>query len=221
MSALRRLGLAVPLAVATAGLLFACAPGTGTPAAAPPANQPTATTTTGAPAATGATANPAPPATTVPAPPQQPPAGGANCTLDHLSVTAASGGAGSGHRSMVLVFTNTGSAVCKLYGYPGVAGLDSGGNQIQQAARALRGYLGGLAAGKSPEDLFLGPGESASAIVEALAFHASDGSACTPFANLLVTPPNETHSVRVAWDNDGCDSLQIHPVVLGKTGQGS
>jgi len=99
--------------------------------------------------------------------------------------------------------------------------LDSGGNQIAQATRTTKGYLGGLAAGHSAEQAFLSKGESAAAIVEALAFNASDGSACTAYAGLLVTPPNETHSIKLAWDNDGCSDLQIHPVVLGTTGQGT
>jgi hypothetical protein len=122
---------------------------------------------------------------------------------------------------MVLVFTNTGGSVCRLFGYPGVAALDSGGTQIEQATRTTSGYLGGLAAGHTAQAAYLSKGESAAAIVEALAFNSSGGSACTAYAGLLVTPPNETHSIKLAWDNDGCSGLQIHPVVLGTTGQDS
>jgi len=50
-------------------------------------------------------------------------------------------------------------------------------------------------------------------------WNASDGSACAAYAGILVTPPNETHTVKVPWDG-GCSALQIHPVVLGTTGQG-
>jgi hypothetical protein len=144
----------------------------------------------------------------------------ANCTLDHLNVTAKPSGAAAGHQSKVLVFTNTGNAVCRLFGYPGVAALDAGGNQIAQATRTLNGYMGGIPSGHTAEALFLSKGESASAIVEALAFNASDGSACTAYAGILVTPPNETHSIKLPWDSNGCSALQIHPVVLGTTGQG-
>jgi hypothetical protein len=139
--------------------------------------------------------------------------------MDHLSVTAKPSTGAGGHSSKVLVFTNTGPTVCRLFGYPGVAALDAGGNQIAQATRTLNGYMGGIPSGKSAEAAFLSKGESASAVVEALNFNASDGSACAAYAGILVTPPNETHTVKVPWDG-GCSALQIHPVVLGTTGQG-
>ena len=44
------------------------------------------------------------------------------------------------------------------------------------------------------------------------------GESCTGYAGLLVTPPDETHSVRVGWDSDGCSTLEIHPVVPGTSG---
>jgi hypothetical protein len=143
----------------------------------------------------------------------------ANCTLDHLNVTGKPSTGAGGHSSKVLVFTNTGPGVCRLFGYPGVAALDAGGNQIAQATRTLNGYMGGIPSGKTAEAAFLSVGESAAAVVEALNFNASDGSACTAYAGILVTPPNETHSIKLGWDG-GCSALQIHPVVLGTTGQG-
>ena len=143
----------------------------------------------------------------------------ANCTLDHLKVTGTPSTGAGGHSSKVLVFTNTGPGVCRLFGYPGVAALDAGGNQIAQATRTLNGYMGGIPSGKTAEAAFLSVGESAAAVVEALNFNASDGSACTAYAGILVTPPNETHSIKLGWDG-GCSALQIHPVVLGTTGQG-
>jgi len=70
----------------------------------------------------------------------------------------------------------------------------------------------------NPPVVSLAAGASASATVEALAFDQA-GNACTAYAGLLVTPPDETHSVRVAWGSDGCSELEIHPVVAGTTGQ--
>jgi hypothetical protein len=54
--------------------------------------------------------------------------------------------------------------------------------------------------------------------VEALAIDATTGNSCTPYAGILVTPPNETHSIKLPWPSDGCSVLQIHPVVPGTTG---
>ncbi len=146
-------------------------------------------------------------------------ASGGGCTPGGLKVTVGAESAGSGHRSVALVFTNVGSTPCTLHGYPGVAALNATGAQIAQATRTPSGYLGGLAPGRAIPYVTLAAGQSASATVEAMAFNASDGSACTAYAGLLVTPPNETRSVRVPWTNDGCSGLEIHPVVPGVTGR--
>lgn|SRR6266487_2384279 len=142
----------------------------------------------------------------------------AECTVAHLSINLGGGDAGSGHRSAALMFRNTGSVTCRLHGYPGVAALNAHGTQIQQARRTPSGYLGGLKQGASAPIVDIAPGQSASALLEALAF-GPDGGSCTPYAGLLVTPPDDTRSVRLAWSGDGCSNLEIHPVVPGDTGQ--
>jgi hypothetical protein len=147
-------------------------------------------------------------------------AGPGECRIGQLDISVTSGDAGSGHRSRVLVFRNTGGSTCVLQGYPGVAGLDGTGHQVAQAQRTLNGYLGGVRTGNPPL-VRLAPGTAASATVEALAFDAATGASCTPYAGLLVTPPDETHSVHLGWGSDGCSDLQIHPVVAGTTGQSS
>jgi hypothetical protein len=142
----------------------------------------------------------------------------AECTVAHLSINLGEGGAGSGHRSAALMFRNTGSKTCRLHGYPGVAALDAHGTQIEQARRTPSGYLGGLKPAASAPIADIAPGQSASALLEALAF-GPGGRSCAPYAGLLVTPPDETRSVRLAWSGDGCSNLEIHPVVPGDTGQ--
>lgn len=139
----------------------------------------------------------------------------AKCTVDKLKVTARDGGAGSGHRAVVLLFTNTSGAPCRLYGYPGVAALDSHGAQVAQARRTLSGYLGGTT--QPPANVDIGKGQSASALIESSAANG-DGSSCVAYPAILVTPPDETHSIQLAWPTDGCSDLQIHPVVPGTTG---
>jgi hypothetical protein len=147
----------------------------------------------------------------------------ATCTLAQLTVSGHSpaGLAGSGHRGFVLVFTNKGPT-CRMYGYPGVDALDRHGAVVEHAKRTWSGYLGGMRGvgpDHGPQVMDFTAGTSVSTIVEALAFHPSDGGSCTPYASLLVTPPNETHSVRIPWDNDGCSTLEVHPVVSGTTGR--
>lgn len=190
------------------GLLALSACSAGSDAAAP-ANSPPAVAPTTAAAGTPATkphvtdVN----ATAVP-----------ECRSGRLTITMGVADSSSGHRGQTVVFRNTGSSACFLQGYPGVAALDAGGKQAAQAERTSAGYEGGLQAGKPPK-VRLAAGATASARVEALAAR-DDGGSCTPYAGLLVTPPDETHSVKLAWNTDACTALEVHPVVAGSTGQG-
>ncbi len=170
---------------------------------------PPASTTPSAPSTRNDASTP-PPTHTAPA--QYP-----ECKQADLTVSATGTDGGSGHRLVVLVFTNSGSRTCSMYGYPGVAALDADGKQVAQAKRTRSGYMGGLRGTQLPT-VVLPPGHAASAGVEALGFNASDGSACTAYQGLLVTAPDDTASTRVPWGNDGCSALEIHPIVPGTTG---
>jgi hypothetical protein len=195
------------LTVLSAGLLLAaagCAPSsrTGSGLGTAPPTTPAAPTTPG-------------PRTSPVSDQALPPPAETDCSLSQLQVTDRAGGSGSTHRSVVLVFRNTSSTTCHLTGYPGVAGLNGQDQQVAQATRTLSGYLGGST---SAATVTLLAGDSVSATVETLAIDATTGNSCTPYAGILVTPPNETHSIKLAWPSDGCSGLQIHPVVPGTTG---
>jgi hypothetical protein len=189
--------------------------GTGTPVGAP---APTGAVSSGSPTAT-ASAGPASasPASPVPTGGSTSAAGSAECKLESLSVTAGKPGAAGGHSRVVLAFINTGTAPCTMQGYPGVAILDAGSAQVAQARRTPQGYSGGLPAGQSPPLVPLQPGQSASAIIEALDFN-EDGTACKPWSGLLVTAPDDTRSTQLVWAAGGCADPQVHPVVPGLEG---
>ena len=134
------------------------------------------------------------------------------------------GGAGLGHRSQVLVFTNTGQSACTLTGYPGVAALDAQGAQVAQAVRTPSGYLGGLATGTTtPPTVVLAPGQAASAMVEGIDNPQNGATSCPSYPAFLVTPPNLTQSVTLGLTSSpafpGCSPIQVHPVVPGTSGQ--
>lgn len=139
------------------------------------------------------------------------------CRTADLTVAQGGTDSSSGHRSVVLKFTNTGSASCRLRGYPGVAALNSAGKQVAQAERTLHGYEGGLASGQPPV-VTLSPGQTASALLEAMAYQA-DGSSCSAYAGLLVTAPDAERSTRMRWSTDACSELEVHPVVPGTDGR--
>ena len=114
---------------------------------------------------------------------------------------------------------NTGTSECVLTGYPGVAALGSTGQQVAQAQRTPSGYLGGLRTGSAaPPVVVLGPGVTASAMVEGTGVPEGTASSCPTYAALLVTPPTSTRSTRLTVSMPGCSPLQVHPVVSGTTG---
>lgn len=67
----------------------------------------------------------------------------------------------------------------------------------------------------------LQPGASASALLTVLTFHAVPGStapACPAAPNLLVTPPDETHSARIAFGSTVCQQPTISALAAGTNG---
>ena len=143
----------------------------------------------------------------------------ARCTFSQLSVSGGQPAAGLGHEGVAIVFRNTGTSACTLFGYPGVAALDAQGNQAAQAQRTPGGYLGGLPPGTTaPIVLTVAPGQAASAMVEGTDVPTGTATSCPQYPALLVTPPNTTQSVRVVATLPGCSPIEVHPVVPGTTG---
>lgn len=136
-----------------------------------------------------------------------------------LSVTYGAIDFGCGHRSMPIIFTNVGSTMCSLSGYPKVTALNANGEPVAQARPTPSGYLGGLKSGAEPPTVDLLPGQSASAMLEALAFEVSDGSAVTPYASMLAVPPGGDQAEPLEWECDGGSELEVHPIVPGETGR--
>jgi hypothetical protein len=127
-------------------------------------------------------------------------------------VTLGAQAAGLGHRSVQVVFRNTGTTPCQVRGYPGVDGLAADGTTMAHAARTLHGYLGGIRdTGRLPTAI-LQPGQSTSSMVEGTA-STPDGGSCAGIKQLLVTAPDDTVSTRLSWDTDICSNFQVHPIM--------
>ena len=136
------------------------------------------------------------------------------CANGDLAVTAGRSRAAAGHVGVALVFRNVSRAACSLYGYPGVAGLDSQGRQAIQATRTSNGYLGGTYVART---VVLPPGGSASALVEGTDV-PSGSQSCATYRALLVVAPGQTRSQVLRVSVPGCPSIQVHPVVPGADG---
>ncbi len=117
------------------------------------------------------------------------------CVTSQLSITINGIPGGADHSGYVVLFGNHGQ-LCSLYGYPGVDGVATSGSGGVQARRAPSGYLGGISTAGPESTVSLDNGQTASALLEGLTGPTSGGPPCPAYSSLVVTPPNDTHSVR-------------------------
>jgi hypothetical protein len=117
-------------AVVTSATVAACGGGSSGPGSTPPATtSPVATQTvvitqTPTPShATSPTSTPSTPVLSAPA-----------CTTGELKLSLGSGQGTAGSTYQPVIFTNTSSKSCSLYGYPGVSFVDSSGTQLGKPA---------------------------------------------------------------------------------------
>jgi hypothetical protein len=132
-----------------------------------------------------------------------PPTDVSPCPGQSISVTAS---LPSSSGSLVwLVFQNDSTSTCSLIGYPGVAALNSSGNQVMQIARSS------ASEGASITDVFIPAGGAASAVLNGDP-DFPNGS-CPTYNELLVTPPNTTSSRAVSASGVViCANAGIEPV---------
>jgi hypothetical protein len=207
-------------ALAVAGVLIVgCSSQGSTPAAS------------GSPAATGSATAPASP--TAPATPVASSGTGAagspssstggsagttgtpGCTTADLKVTTGNyGGGTAGSYYSVIDFTNTTSAPCTLYGYPGVSLRDAHLTQIGAAATRN--------ATPAPSLVTLAAGATASATLRMTDPTVYPTAECDPVtsAYLQVYPPNQTQAVELPFSGQTCSQsslkiLAVNPVVSG------
>lgn len=142
------------------------------------------------------------------------------CRSGQIAVTAGGGGAGVGHVGVVLRFRSTTASTCTLSGYPGATLVTPGGRDLP-VRRSRTGYLGGLADASAPVPVVsVRPGQTVSATLEGLdSAPAHGGGPCPRYAHLLVTPPNQTVTVRMASPLREVCLPEVHPVVAGTTGR--
>jgi hypothetical protein len=136
-----------------------------------------------------------------------------NSSLDY-GVSQTDGFAG--HSAFVLLYRNHTGSHCTLYGYPGLDAMASNGHVIAHARRTLTGSGGGSRKGVQLIDI--PPGGYASAGVEWANFNPATSGPCRYSAGVNETAPNTTKTVPLRRSVSIC-ALQVHPTVLGWTGQ--
>jgi len=138
------------------------------------------------------------------------------CANVDLTVAVGESGAGLGHVSSTIVFTNGSDHPCTMSGYPEVTGVDGAGREMTHALQTLSGYMGGS---YTTVAVLLGPGGRASALVEGTDVPTGTATTCPVNPRLLVTAPDQTDSHVLVVSMPGCSPLQVHPVVAGATGR--
>ena len=140
------------------------------------------------------------------------------CSSAQLVVTLGARGQAMNQPAIAVIFTNTSSTPCTLYGYPGVAGLDPHGHQLVQAYRTPQVYIGG-APDAVPALVTVASDAQASALIGGTAQPANGQTTCPPdYAAVLVTPPGTRTPTKLSVDFPSCEGLAITPVVPGPTG---
>jgi hypothetical protein len=207
-----------------AAFTAACGPkahhaaGSGTKTAAPA----TAPASSAAPSPTGAA--PASPSASASAQPSGAAAGCASSALK-VSVNVAQAGAAAGSIYYPIVFTNTSSASCTMFGYPGVSfAASSGGARIGRAARREPA--------PPPSTVSLAPGGVAHATLQVGEAANYPAARCQPVQAhwLKIYPPNQFAPIFARFSAQACSAMlprhggQLAVFVVrpgpGKAGQG-
>ncbi len=131
------------------------------------------------------------------------------CTSSELSVAQTNPSVGAGQYYSTLVFTNTSSASCTLYGYPGVSYVAANGVQSGNPAQRAAGTVSLVT---------LQPGGTAQATL-----HDSNGGTgytpqqcdLTPVQGLRIYPPNEKAAIFLPWKTSHCAGTSINPLTIG------
>jgi hypothetical protein len=143
-------------------------------------------------------------------------AAAAACATSALKIAQGSPNGYAGGVDVTISFTNTSSAACTLYGYPGVSLVSSSQAQIGLSAKRVTSVPVTL--------VTLAAGATASASVQIADALNYPASTCVPVkaAYLRIFPPNQTASVFLANTSQTCSkSVQTLLVTAVQAGSGS
>ena len=193
---MRRTALAIVLALLVGlgiGLLWH----NRTVAPASPSSSPVATATPVASPVANASATTAPVAPAITA-----------CKSSGLKVAIANSQGAAGSTYFDLVFTNTSTSSCTLYGYPGLSFIDGSGNQLGAAATRNTTV--------APNTVTLAPSVAAHTVVQLGNAGNYDPGTCSAAAtSLKVFPPGETAALIVPSTQQACPNFQVQAIVPG------
>jgi hypothetical protein len=141
----------------------------------------------------------------------------AACTAATLKLGYLGGQGATGHGELGFSLTNTGSASCHTYGYPGVQFLSTSGAALPtNSTRTTSDFFGSL-----PEHVVtVAPGAEVSFRLGVTHVAQGNDSAagCVTAAQLQVIPPDDTHTLVITLPSGGayeCGTATVSPVQPG------
>jgi Protein of unknown function (DUF4232) len=152
--------------------------------------------------------------------------GSGECPADDLKLTIGPGNGAAGSIYYPLEFTNTGSAACTMYGYPGVAFVTKAGGTA--AGGTVLGEPAFRNAAFAPKQVTLAPGATAHASLQVQAAQNYPVATCKPVTGhwLQVYPPGSRVAEYVRFTAVTCagkipsgSTLGIYVVLPGATGE--
>ncbi|MEU0185125.1 DUF4232 domain-containing protein [Streptomyces sp. NPDC006207] len=127
-----------------------------------------------------------PPSPTASTPPQA----GGRCHTSDLSASIGRNDPGAGQENFPVVLTNRSARTCTVYGFPGLAFVNAAGEQVTVDPER--------ATGQPARRVSLAPGASAWSAMSFSNPSITGVTTVTPAA-VLITPPDETASLKVPW----------------------
>lgn len=134
-----------------------------------------------------------------------------NCQPNQLTFSVKSAVAAAGHIGQMGKFTNSSSATCTLYGFPGAVMLDA--QHQPMTTHALWQTSAYMYSNQMKQLVTLAPGGSAYFAVTWSDVTVGAATTCPTSSYLSVTPPNDFSVLTIADQITSCDSnLTISPV---------
>jgi hypothetical protein len=141
---------------------------------------------------------------------------GNRCTSSELRGNVGDNKPGAGQENFPLIVTNFSDHSCTLYGYPGAAFVDASGKQLGPDPQRATESNGAA----SPTKITLAPGKSAWAGLSFGNPEVSGASKATPMG-ILITPPDEKHSLKVDWTHGAVPVSSAARVMAFQPGTGA
>ncbi|HEX2347039.1 MAG TPA: DUF4232 domain-containing protein [Ktedonobacterales bacterium] len=139
------------------------------------------------------------------------PAASTNCQPNQLTFSVKSAGGAAGHIGQMGKFTNSSTATCTLYGFPGAVMLDA--QHQPMTTHALWQTSAYMYSNQMKQLVTLAPGASAYFAVTWSDVTVGSVTSCPTSSYLSVTPPNDFSVLTIADQITSCDSnLTISPV---------